>query len=162
MKNRNKQTKFPVARIKRIMQKDEEVGKVAQATPVVISKALEMFLAMLVEESNKVTAARGSKKVEAYHLKHAVETVEMLDFLKEIVEPVPDPSAGGTINLGGEDNNGGGEQKKRRAPKGKKPAVGEEEEGAAPPPKRRRRRKKKEVTEDVAMEETGGADEDEE
>ncbi|KAF9650996.1 histone-fold-containing protein, partial [Thelephora ganbajun] len=103
MKNRNKQTKFPVARIKRIMQKDEEVGKVAQATPVVISKALEMFLAMLVEESNKVAAARGSKKVEAYHLKHAVETVEMLDFLKEIVEPVPDPSAGGTINLEAED-----------------------------------------------------------
>ena len=32
------------------------------------AKALEMFLAMLVEESNKVTAARGSKKVEAYHL----------------------------------------------------------------------------------------------
>jgi len=70
------------------MQKDEEVGKVAQATPVVIccvesplespeslsltepstAKALEMFLAMLVDESNKVTAARGSKKVEAYHL----------------------------------------------------------------------------------------------
>lgn len=75
------------ARIKRIMQKDEEVGKVAQATPVVIccvapsgtanplslaeiliAKALEMFLAMLVDESNKVTASRGSKKVEAYHL----------------------------------------------------------------------------------------------
>jgi hypothetical protein len=32
------------------------------------AKALEMFLAMLVEESNKVTASRGSKKVEAYHL----------------------------------------------------------------------------------------------
>lgn len=60
MKNKNKQTRFPVvcisillvvhyaaelmrtemiqARIKRIMQKDEEVGKVAQATPVVICK----------------------------------------------------------------------------------------------------------------------------
>jgi len=161
MKNRNKQTKFPVARIKRIMQKDEEVGKVAQATPVVISKALEMFLAMLVEESNKVTAARGSKKVEAYHLKHAVETVEMLDFLKEIVEPVPDPSAGGTINLGAEDNNAGGEPKKRRAPKGKKPATGDDEEGGPPAPKRRRR-KKEEETEDVAMGGTGGADEDEE
>jgi len=161
MKNRNKQTKFPVARIKRIMQKDEEVGKVAQATPVVISKALEMFLAMLVEESNKVTAARGSKKVEAYHLKHAVETVEMLDFLKEIVEPVPDPSAGGTINLDAEDNNAGGEPKKRRAPKGKKPAAGDGEEGGAPAPKRRRRRKKEEE-EDVAMGGTGGADEDEE
>lgn len=29
-------SKFPTARIKRIMQADEDVGKVAQATPVVI------------------------------------------------------------------------------------------------------------------------------
>ncbi|KAI8995237.1 histone-fold-containing protein, partial [Trametes punicea] len=105
MKNKNKATKFPVARIKRIMQKDEEVGKVAQATPVVIceyqllSKALELFLAMIVDEASKVTIERGSKRVEAYHLKHAVETVDMLDFLKEIVEAVPDPSAGGTIDV---------------------------------------------------------------
>jgi len=121
-----------------------------------------MFLAMLVEESNKVTAARGSKKVEAYHLKHAVETVDMLDFLKEIVEPVPDPSAGGTINLEVEDKSGGGEPKKRRAPRGKKPAVGDDEEGGGPAPKRRRRKKKEEETEDAAMGGTSGADEDEE
>jgi len=31
-------TKFPVARIKRIVQADEDVGKVAQVTPVVICK----------------------------------------------------------------------------------------------------------------------------
>lgn len=31
-------TKFPVARIKRIMQADEEVGKVAQATPTAVCK----------------------------------------------------------------------------------------------------------------------------
>ncbi|KAG1824681.1 histone-fold-containing protein, partial [Suillus subaureus] len=111
MKTKNKQTKFPVARIKKIMQKDEEVGKVAQATPVVICtslytdlsvispKALELFLAMIVDEATKVTVERGAKKVEAYHLKHAIETTEMLDFLKEIVESVPDPSAGGTIDL---------------------------------------------------------------
>jgi histone H3/H4 len=68
MKTKNKQTKFPVARIKKIMQKDEEVGKVAQATPVVISKALELFLALIVEEASKVTLERGAKKVEAYHL----------------------------------------------------------------------------------------------
>jgi hypothetical protein len=68
MKNKNKQTKFPVvcflflrgsswecytdhpfisiskkiqkARIKKIMQKDEEVGKVAQATPIVICASI--------------------------------------------------------------------------------------------------------------------------
>ncbi|TEB26487.1 histone-fold-containing protein, partial [Coprinellus micaceus] len=99
MKNRNKTTKFPVARIKKIMQKDEEVGKVAQATPVVISKALELFLAYIVNKTHDVTSERGSRKVEAYHLKHAVETNEMLDFLKELVEGVPDPSQGGTIDL---------------------------------------------------------------
>jgi len=68
MKNRNKTTKFPVARIKKIMQKDEEVGKVAQATPIVISKALELFLQLVVDEAARVTTTRGSKKVEAYHL----------------------------------------------------------------------------------------------
>ena len=31
-------TKFPVARIKRIMQADEDVGKVAQVTPVIVCK----------------------------------------------------------------------------------------------------------------------------
>lgn len=70
------------------MQKDDEVGKVAQATPIVIcelycryvecrwancnymraAKALEMFLSMIVDEAHKVTSERGSKRVEAYHL----------------------------------------------------------------------------------------------
>jgi len=135
MKNKNKQTKFPVARIKRIMQKDEEVGKVAQATPVVISKALEMFLGMIVEEASRVTTDRGSKKVEAYHLKHAIETVETLDFLKEIVEAVPDPSAGGTIDLAAEAAEKAAA--KKRASR-KKPVEGEE---SAAPAARKRRRK---------------------
>jgi len=131
MKNKNKQTKFPVARIKRIMQKDEEVGKVAQATPIVISKALELFLGLIIEEANKVTAERGSKKVEAYHLKHAVENVDMFDFLKEIVEGVADPSAGGTIDLNAEPP----EKEKKRRGKGKRA------EGGGPSAPRKRRRK---------------------
>lgn len=32
-------TKFPVARIKRIMQADDEVGKVAQVTPTAVCKS---------------------------------------------------------------------------------------------------------------------------
>jgi len=144
MKNKNKQTKFPVARIKRIMQKDEEVGKVAQATPIVISKALELFLAMIVEESSKVTVERGSKKVESYHLKHAVETVDMLDFLKEIVEGVPDPSAGGTIDLELEPS----EKEKKKRSKGKKA-----EGGPNPAPRKRRKKGDKEKEEDVEQEE---------
>jgi len=36
-------TKFPVARIKRIMQADEDVGKVAQVTPVAVCKFNSSF-----------------------------------------------------------------------------------------------------------------------
>ncbi|KDQ57956.1 hypothetical protein JAAARDRAFT_129275 [Jaapia argillacea MUCL 33604] len=156
MKNKNKVTKFPVARIKRIMQKDEEVGKVAQATPIVICRfcpssvvlviqlmALELFLSMIIDESHKVTAERGSKRVEVYHLKHAVETVDMLDFLKEIVESVPDPSAGGTIDIEAENAEG----KKKRG-KGKGKASATTEEGGAAPKKRRKRKGKAEVEEE--------------
>ncbi|KAF7313323.1 CBFD-NFYB-HMF domain-containing protein [Mycena chlorophos] len=135
MKNKNKQTKFPVARIKKIMQKDEEVGKVAQATPIVISKALELFLGLIIDEASKVTVERGSKKVEAYHLKHAVVTTEMLDFLKELVEAVPDPSNGGTIDL-----EEVAAEKKRRG-KGKKPAPASN--GNEEPPARKRRKVRK-------------------
>ncbi|KAJ6602447.1 histone-fold-containing protein [Mycena vulgaris] len=142
MKNKNKQTKFPVARIKRIMQKDEEVGKVAQATPIVISKALELFLGLIIDEASKVTVERGSKKVEAYHLKHAVDTTEMLDFLKEIVEAVPDPSNGGTVDLEGENV-----EKKKRG-KGKRAAGN----ASGEPATTRKRKKKKGEADDEAAE----------
>lgn len=163
------------------MQKDEDVGKMSQATPIVIcesklstrlsltgvpAKALELFLAVVVDESSKVTADRGAKRVEAYHLyvplfprgpaltpasKHAVNTIEMLDFLKEIVEPVADPSQGGTIPVEAkakarakgkpaEDESDEGEPKKRRVRRKKEKALGEE-------PKKRRATKKKAAAE---------------
>lgn len=142
------------------MQKDEEVGKVAQATPIVISKALELFLQLVIDEASRVTTARGSRKVEAYHLKHAIETTEMLDFLKELVEGVPDPSAGGTIPL---DMPGEGEQTSSRR-KGKKAVTnaaddGDEDGSRAPPTKRRRRKKKEDVREADSEAADGGRDE---
>lgn len=41
-------TKFPVARIKRIMQADEDVGKVAQVTPVAVCKFALLLLQGMV------------------------------------------------------------------------------------------------------------------
>lgn len=72
----------------------------------------------------------------AYQRKHAIETTETLDFLKEIVETVPDPSAGGTVNVDSENGEGG---KKKRG-KGKKV-------GATGEPPAKRRRKKQGVVE---------------
>lgn len=134
-------TKFPVARIKRIMQADEEVGKVAQVTPVAVcksllaplprlpffvptptsyqiscsfhllavclsstkirspetianthatAKALELFMISLCTRAAAEARTRSSKRVTASHIKAAIGTSDVFDFLKEIVEKVPD------------------------------------------------------------------------
>lgn len=81
-------TKFPTARIKRIMQADEEVGKVAQQTPIAVGKALEMFMIHLVTKSAEVAKEKSSKRVTAAMLKQVVESDEQWDFLREIVSKV--------------------------------------------------------------------------
>ncbi|ORY90235.1 histone-fold-containing protein [Leucosporidium creatinivorum] len=109
---RSNQARFPVARIKKLIQADEDVGKVAQATPVVVSKALELFLKALVDECVKDARERGSKKVSAYGLKRVVQNVPTFDFCADIVAGVPDPIS--------DETGADGEPKKKRAPRKKK------------------------------------------
>lgn len=88
-------TKFPTARIKRIMQADEEVGKVAQQTPIAVGKALELFMVQLVRKSAEIAKDKGSKRVTASMLKEVVETDEHWDFLREIVGKVENEKENG-------------------------------------------------------------------
>ncbi|KAK4502476.1 hypothetical protein PRZ48_005901 [Zasmidium cellare] len=90
-------TSFPVARIKRIMQADEDIGKVAQVTPTVVSRALELFMIKLISSSAHQArgtgsggSSKGPKRVLQQHLKKAVQADEKFDFLNEIVDKVPD------------------------------------------------------------------------
>ncbi|EAW14300.1 negative cofactor 2 transcription regulator complex subunit BUR6 [Aspergillus clavatus NRRL 1] len=105
-------TKFPVARIKRIMQADEDVGKVAQVTPIAVSKALELFMISLVTKAAKEARDRNSKRVTASHLKQAVVKDEVLDFLADIIAKVPDQPAGGRKHE--DDGSDQNEQPKRK------------------------------------------------
>ncbi|KAJ3070126.1 hypothetical protein HK102_006749, partial [Quaeritorhiza haematococci] len=93
-------TKFPVARIKKIMRMDDDVGKVAQA--------LELFMQTLVDETCKETRTRSAKKMTVAHLKKTILSTDKFDFLREIVANIPDPAeknenAGGS----GEGSSGG-------------------------------------------------------
>ena len=81
-------TKFPTARIKRIMQADEEVGKVAQQTPIAVGKALELFMVQLVTKSAEIARERNSKRVSAQMLKQVVESDDQWDFLREITSKI--------------------------------------------------------------------------
>ncbi|KAJ3159553.1 hypothetical protein HDU86_001562 [Geranomyces michiganensis] len=108
--NKRYKTKFPVARIKKIMRTDDDVGKVAQVTPVLISKALELFMATLIQETCKEARARQAKKLTPAHLKHTIESTETFDFLVDLVANLPDPAAaggGGATPEGGEGATGG-------------------------------------------------------
>lgn len=49
MPQKSKNVRFPVSRIKKIMQADEDVGKIASAVPPMISKGLELFLKDLID-----------------------------------------------------------------------------------------------------------------
>ena len=56
------------ARIKKIMQSDEDVGKVAAAVPVLISKSLELFAEKLLRSANDVIERRGARTLTPSHL----------------------------------------------------------------------------------------------
>ncbi|KAJ0249411.1 hypothetical protein HA466_0149090 [Hirschfeldia incana] len=78
------------ARIKKIMQADEDVGKIALAVPVLVSKSLELFLQDLCDRTYEITLERGAKTVSSLHLKNCVERYNVFDFLREVVSKVPD------------------------------------------------------------------------
>ncbi|EOA21396.1 hypothetical protein CARUB_v10001764mg [Capsella rubella] len=72
------------------MQTDEEVGKIAMAVPLLVSKALELFLQDLCNHTYDITLSRGAKTVSSFHLKQCVHSFNIFDFLRETVNKVPD------------------------------------------------------------------------
>ncbi|AAS54646.1 AGR156Cp [Eremothecium gossypii ATCC 10895] len=80
-------THFPPAKIKKIMQTDEDIGKVSQATPVITGRSLEFFIAMLVDKSSQMAKEQGSKRISGDIMKKTIMADEKFDFLREIVCP---------------------------------------------------------------------------
>ncbi|KNZ52806.1 hypothetical protein VP01_3442g3 [Puccinia sorghi] len=115
MKKKGGSSRFPVARIKKIMQADEDVAK-----------AVEMFMQSLVQAAVCEAQQRGSRKVQAYHLKQAIQVTPAFDFLKDIVAKIPDPVHGGA-----EDQEASADPRKRATGKLKEDdedAIGEDDE----------------------------------
>ncbi|XP_023566517.1 dr1-associated corepressor isoform X5 [Octodon degus] len=97
-KKKKYNARFPPARIKKIMQTDEEIGKVAAAVPVIISRALELFLESLLKKACQVTQSRNAKTMTTSHLKQCIELEQQFDFLKDLVASVPDMQGDGEDN----------------------------------------------------------------
>ncbi|KAJ6654204.1 hypothetical protein lerEdw1_007301 [Lerista edwardsae] len=121
-KKKKYNARFPPARIKKIMQTDEEIGKVAAAVPVIISRALELFLESLLRKACHVTQSRNAKTMTTSHLKQCIEFEQQFDFLKDLVAAVPD------MQGDAEENHLEGEKVSRR---GRKPGGGRKNGSAA-------------------------------
>ncbi|XP_070776164.1 dr1-associated corepressor isoform X1 [Enoplosus armatus] len=91
--------RFPPSRIKKIMQKDAEVGRIAMAVPVIISRALEMFLKCLLTETCLITQSKLSTVVSVAHMKQCIESEKLFHFLRELAERA-------TSTAGQKDNRG--------------------------------------------------------
>ncbi|XP_053683513.1 dr1-associated corepressor homolog [Sabethes cyaneus] len=89
-KKKKYNARFPAGRIKKIMQTDEEVGKVAQAVPVIISRTLELFVESLLTKTLRITNARNAKTLSPSHMKQCIISENRFDFLRDLVKNIPD------------------------------------------------------------------------
>ncbi|XP_055692218.1 dr1-associated corepressor [Lutzomyia longipalpis] len=97
-KKKKYNARFPPGRIKKIMQTDEEVGKVAQAVPIIIPRTLELFVESLLTKTVRITNARHAKTLSPSHMKQCIMSESRFDFLKELVKNVPDISVAEEID----------------------------------------------------------------
>merc|ERR1739848_61329 len=76
-------SRFPPVRIKKIMQSDEEIGKVAAAVPVLISRAIEMFMTRLLQDAEKQILQRNARTLTPQHIKQAINS-QCMGFLHNL------------------------------------------------------------------------------
>eukprot|EP00092_Neocalanus_flemingeri_P039178 GFUD01042641.1.p1 GENE.GFUD01042641.1~~GFUD01042641.1.p1 ORF type:complete len:224 (+),score=81.29 GFUD01042641.1:64-735(+) len=85
-RKRHPNSRFPPSHIKRMMQQDEDIGKMAQAVPAMLARALELFSSMLVQQAGTVTKERNAKTLTQEHVVVAIKEDSRLDFLLPLVE----------------------------------------------------------------------------
>ncbi|XP_034948451.1 transcription regulator complex subunit bur6 [Chelonus insularis] len=91
-KKKKYNARFPAGRIKKIMQTDEDVGKVAQAVPIIISRTLELFVHSLLTKTMQITSAKRARTLSPFHMKQCILSESRFDFLKDLVKGIPDVS----------------------------------------------------------------------
>ena len=103
---------FLAAKIKKVMQKDDEVGRISSTVPFMMARSVELLLKKICERSGEIAKGRGASQLTSAQIKACIHEDENLDFLKSIVAAAPD--------LGNDGQEGGKGKKRERAPRTKK------------------------------------------
>ncbi|EPR80095.1 Histone-like transcription factor [Spraguea lophii 42_110] len=76
-----KKCRFPAARLKRIMQGNDDIGKISVSAPVVIGKATELFIEEFTMEVVRKMDKK-TKRITTEDIKKCVLETERFVFLK--------------------------------------------------------------------------------
>jgi histone H3/H4 len=60
---------FALSRVKRMIQDDEDIGRVSAGAVKVASKVLDVFLHEILERSSTIAKAEGSRMLKLNHIK---------------------------------------------------------------------------------------------
>ena len=88
MKKRNPSARFSSAHIKKMMQVDEDIGKMSHAVPAMVGKAVELFSTILVQKAGNVTKQKGAKTLTQEHVAAVIKEDPRLDFLVHLVKGI--------------------------------------------------------------------------
>jgi Dr1-associated corepressor len=82
--NKKKLTRFPISRLKRIMQLNEDIGKIGASVPVVASKAIELFLSELVTLTVGEAKSRSSTRLAPEFIAKVMDNNLKFSFLRNL------------------------------------------------------------------------------
>jgi hypothetical protein len=86
--------RFPAARIKRIMQDDDNVGKIAAPVPPMVSRAAELFLKAVADACRSHLDDKATSTITPGHLKAALEKEPRFAFLAPVLDSIEDEPQG--------------------------------------------------------------------
>ncbi|GJQ13695.1 hypothetical protein GpartN1_g5486.t1 [Galdieria partita] len=85
MRGKSKSIVFPAARIKRIMRINEQVGKIAVPTPVLVSKALQMMLQDFLTSCCQTAQEHSSTVITPHLMEHCIKNYDRFAFLLKLL-----------------------------------------------------------------------------
>lgn len=90
--------KIQPTRIKKVMQSDEEIGRMVQSVPVSIGRAMEHFAEKFLQASADATQFTTSKTLNPQHMKQAIMNTPAFGFLEPFFKDISLPQQATELN----------------------------------------------------------------
>ena len=81
--------RFHPSRVKKILQMDDEVGKMTAAVPVMVSRTAELFIESMLTAAVQISNSKNSALLSHDHLKQCILQNQRFDFLGDLLESGP-------------------------------------------------------------------------